>query len=79
MHPQAKDRYVIGDKIGVWPLYALSENELVAGRDNKHLDFRLSLLRRRTDANADIVVSTVCSVHNTFGKVYLWLIVPLHR
>lgn len=79
LHPQAKERYAVGDKIGVWPLYALTENELVAGRDNKHLDFRLSLLRVGAGANADIVVSTVCSVHNTFGKVYLCLIVPFHR
>lgn len=79
LHPRMKDCYVVGDKIGVWPLYALSENELVAGRDNKHLDFRLSLLRVGADANAGIVVSTVCSVHNTFGKAYLWLIVPFHR
>ena len=28
---------------------------------------------------ADVVVSTICSVHNLFGKVYLFLIVPFHR
>jgi hypothetical protein len=79
LHPQARERYAVGDKIGVWPIYALSENELVAGRDNKHLDFRLSLLRMGSDANPCVVVSTVCSVHNTFGKAYLWLIVPFHK
>src|ERR1700759_4303141 len=35
--PQMKARYVVGDKIGPWPIFHLSEDELIAGRDNKHL------------------------------------------
>ena len=45
MRPQIKERYVVGDKIGPWPIVHLNETELVAGRDNKHLDFRLSVLK----------------------------------
>jgi hypothetical protein len=26
-----------------------------------------------------VVVSTVCTVHNLFGKIYLFVIVPFHR
>jgi hypothetical protein len=26
-----------------------------------------------------IVVSTICTVHNLFGKIYLFFIVPFHR
>ena len=40
LHAEIKDRYVIGEKIGVWPIFALSEDEVVAGRNNKHMDFR---------------------------------------
>ncbi len=47
LHPQFKTSYAIGDKIGVWPIFALTATELVAGRDNKHLDFRLSVLKVR--------------------------------
>jgi len=25
------------------------------------------------------VVSTICTVHNVFGRIYLFLIVPFHR
>ncbi len=45
LHLEIKDRYVVGEKIGVWPIFSLSEDEVVAGRNNKHMDFRLSVLK----------------------------------
>ncbi len=71
--------YAVGDKIGVWPLMALTDTELVAGRDNKHLDFRLSVLKTTEGETANVVVSTICVVHNVFGKIYLFFIVPFHK
>ncbi len=79
LHPEFKRSYVVGDKIGVWPIFSLSETELVAGRDNKHLDFRLSVLKVTDGATASVVVSTICMVHNLFGKIYLFFIVPFHK
>ncbi|MCJ0763974.1 DUF2867 domain-containing protein [Variovorax terrae] len=78
MNPVFKARYAVGDRIGAWPIFALTDNELVAGRDNRHLDFRVSVLRMVDGGTASVVVSTVCVVHNTFGKVYLFCIVPFH-
>jgi hypothetical protein len=79
LKPVVRSRYAVGDMIGVWPIYALTHSELVAGRDNKHLDFRLSIVREDNGSAASAVMSTVCVVHNTFGKVYLFFIVPFHR
>ncbi len=79
MHFEIKSSYSAGDKIGVWPILSLTENELVAGRDNKHLDFRLSVLKVVNGNSADVVVSTICVVNNTFGKIYLFFIVPFHK
>ena len=79
LHLEIKSCYGIGDKIGVWPIFALTENELVAGRDNKHLDFRLSVLKEATGIDGSVVVSTVCTVHNWFGRIYLFFVVPFHR
>jgi hypothetical protein len=76
---EIKDRYAVGDKIGVWPIFWLSDTELVAGRDNKHLDFRLSVLKITDGETASVVVSTLCTVHNTFGRLYLFFIVPFHK
>jgi len=79
MKPEVRATYRVGDKIGPWPVYFVGENEIIAGRDNKHMDFRLSVLKVRSDNAADVVVTTVCSVHNPFGRIYLFLIVPFHR
>jgi len=76
---EIKSSYAVGDKIGVWPLFSLTETELVAGRDNKHLDFRVSVLKETGGEAASVVVSTVCVVHNVFGKLYLCFIVPFHK
>src|SRR5712691_4341932 len=71
--------YGVGEKIGRWRICALSENEVVAGGDDKHLDFRVSVLIATEGDEASVVVSTVCAVHNLAGKIYLFFVVPLHR
>jgi hypothetical protein len=78
-NPIQKASYQVGDVIGPWPIFSLSEHELIAGRDNAHLDFRLSLLRERRGVQSSVVVSTVCDVHNLYGKIYLFFIVPFHK
>jgi hypothetical protein len=36
-----RSHYAVGEKIGRWRIFALGENEVVAGGDDKHLDFRV--------------------------------------
>ena len=85
MNPQLKQHYKIGDTIGAWPIFTMTENELIAGRDDKHLDFRVSIMRERVGegenegSTSSVIVSTVCTVHNTFGKIYLFFIIPFHQ
>ena len=79
LRPNVQASYVVGDTIGVWPVYALSETELVAGRDNHHLDFRLSVLKQMDGDAARVVISTICNAHNRFGRTYLRVIVPFHK
>ena len=79
MTPEMKSLYSVGEQIGPWPIYALSGSELIAGRDNSHLDFRLSVLRETNGESVSAVISTVCRVHNTFGKAYLFFVIPFHK
>jgi hypothetical protein len=79
MTPEIRSAYRVGDKIGPWPVFFVGDNEIIAGRDNKHMDFRLSVLKVRGDSAADLVVSTICSTHNLFGRIYLFAIIPFHR
>jgi hypothetical protein len=79
MNPRIGQTYSVGDKIGPWPIFFLGGNEIVAGRNNKHMDFRLSVLKATDDGTTSVVVSTICTVHNLFGRIYLFVIVPFHR
>ena len=79
MKPKVKNAYRVGDKIGPWPVFSLTDTELVAGRDNKHLDFRLSVFRETSSGATNAVISTICTTHNAFGKIYLFFIVPFHQ
>jgi hypothetical protein len=79
MKPQVQRSYEVGDKVGPWPIFSLTQSELVAGRDNKHLDFRLSVLKEPNGEAMNAVISTVCTTHNAFGRLYLFFIIPFHK
>lgn len=76
---EIKDAYVIGEKIALFTLYAQDKDELIAGGNDKHLDFRVSVLRLWENGGARVVVTTVVRTHNLFGRVYLTIITPFHR
>ena len=75
MRDEIRGPYAVGDLIGPWPIFALSADEIVAGRDNTHMDFRLSVLR----SERGVQVTTICHTHNAFGRLYMRVIEPFHR
>jgi hypothetical protein len=76
---EKRDRYFVDERIGPWPIFFLSSDELVAGRDNKHMDFRLSIMKMHDSIRPSVVVSTLCMIHNKFGQYYLSSIIPFHK
>jgi hypothetical protein len=79
MNMEKRDRYFVGEKIGPWPIFFLGPDELVAGRDNKHMDFRLSIMKVHDGTRPGVIVSTLCVVHNKFGQCYLSSVIPFHK
>ena len=77
MRDEIRGPYAVGDLIGPWPIFALNADEIVAGRDNTHMDFRLSVLRG--ERGACVQVTTICHTHNAFGRLYMRVIEPFHR
>ena len=76
-NPIDPDRtYAIGDKIGRWTLFEQSDDELITGADDRHLDFRVSVLRT---PDRRVVLSTAVMPHNAFGRAYVTAILPFHR
>jgi hypothetical protein len=70
------------DRIGIFKVYGKSETEIVLGEDDKHLDFRLSVLRTSDlspTLGGQLTVSTVVHCHNLLGRAYILVIAPFHR
>ena len=76
---EIKSAYAVGEKIALFTLYGQNETEIVSGGDDKHLDFRVSVRKITEHGASRVVLSTVVSPHNLFGKVYLCTILPFHR
>lgn len=71
------NEYKVGDRVGIFQIYNLSDNEVVMGEDDKHLDVRLSLFKSADGKFATI--STVVHVKNFLGRVYMLFVTPPHR
>ena len=69
------------DTIAFFPVLERSENELVLGENDRHLDFQASVMSRTTSdgSSRELVMTTVVHCHNTFGRLYLMTIAPFHR
>jgi hypothetical protein len=67
------------DRIDFFPVLLRSEREIVLGEDDRHLDFRLSLLlTARPDGREELTATTVVRCHGLLGRAYLAAIMAGH-
>ncbi len=64
----------VEDKLGAFPVEFESANELIAGFDDKHLNFRVSVMSQ----NDRVFLATWVHPHNVGGRIYLKCILPFH-
>lgn len=62
------------DKVGAFPVELDTENEFVAGFDDKHLNFRVSVISQA----GKVYLATWVHPHNLGGRIYLRCILPFH-
>ena len=67
--------FEVGKRVGMFYLYYVSEQEVIAGEDDRHLNFRVSVLKEEER----VIVTTLVQYNNGFGKFYMTLIKPFHR
>ena len=70
------------NRVGIFKIYSKEKTELIVGEDDKHLDFRLSVLYSGTASplgRQRLILSTVVHCHNRLGRVYISTIAPFHR
>lgn len=67
------------DIIGIFPVVSETTERLVAGFDDKHLDFRVVVDVATTGTRQSVTATTLVLTHNWLGRMYLRIILPFHR
>ena len=63
------------DRVGFFPLELDTDQEVIAGFNDSHLNFRVSIMA----LDGQIYLSTWVHPHNQLGKYYLKTILPFHN
>lgn len=75
-------KYNIGEQLGMFKLFDKSESEFILGEDDKHLNFRVSLLLEPIGSEIDkkrLSITTTVKYNNIFGRIYFLPVKPIHR
>ena len=71
------------ETIGLFPILTQTPDRLVAGFNDKHLDFRVVVDVATSGPNEasgqQITATTLVKTHNALGRLYLAVIKPFHR
>ena len=65
--------------IGIFPVVSATPQRLVAGFNDKHLDFRVVLDVATSGARQSVTATTLVLTHNRLGRTYLATIMPFQR
>jgi len=60
--------------LGVFPVEIENSHELIAGFNDKHLDFRVSVISQ----DGQVFLATWVHPNNIGGQIYLKVILPFH-
>ncbi|MDI1263312.1 MAG: DUF2867 domain-containing protein [bacterium] len=67
------------DMIGIFPVVSQTPERLVAGFNDKHLDFRVVVDVAASNDTRNVTATTLVRTHNWLGRTYLAVIMPFHR
>lgn len=72
----------VGDQVGLFKVFGKTNNEIILGEDDKHLDFRISLLydnAENENKKNSLTISTTVKFHNWLGVFYFLPVRPFHK
>ncbi len=68
------------DNVQSLPILSEHDAELILGKDNRHMSFRILIMRESLDFGQDLVsVTTAVRCHTTLGHITLAVVKPFHR
>lgn len=66
-----------GEQLGLFKVFNKTDNEVIIGEDDKHLNFRVSLLLDKS--NKLLIISTTVEFNNWLGRLYFLPVRPFHQ
>lgn len=69
-------------QLGLFKVFAKTENEIILGEDDKHLNFRVSLFleeKEEKSTTKELTISTTVEFNNWFGRFYFLPVRPFHK
>ena len=66
-----------GERLGIFTVRAIDDDELLLGDDDVHLDFRMAI--RRDLPRRRMVIAMALRTHNLLGRLYMIPVGPIHR
>ncbi len=73
------NRLEVGDRLGIFKVFDRRADELLLGEDDRHLDFRVSVLVRNDGSANWAIVSTVVRFNSWLGRAYFLPVKPFHK
>ncbi|EGP09001.1 hypothetical protein CSIRO_1162 [Bradyrhizobiaceae bacterium SG-6C] len=67
------------ESIGPFPVISETPQRLVAGFDDRHLDFRIVVDVSGDVPGQEVSATTLVKTNNLLGRIYLTIIMPFHR
>ena len=67
------------DMIGIFPVVSQTPDRLIAGFNDRHLNFRVVIDVTAPGSVRQVTATTLVKTHNWFGRIYLAIIMPFHR
>lgn len=68
-----------GDRLGIFTLTHLTDNEVILNDTDKHLHVNLSVRKICDEGGKRILVTTIVKNHNKFGALYMVFVKPVHK
>ncbi len=71
-----------GEQIGLFKVFDKTDDEIILGEDDKHLNFRVSLFIDKQNESRNekkLILSTTVKFNNWFGRLYFLPVRPFHK
>ncbi len=69
----------VGESIALFQVLGRTEEELIMGENDSHLDFRLSFFSRPKNEKTEIIITTTVLFNKWMGRAYFFPVKPIHR